>query len=117
MAGKFGGFGGGAGGFGGGNMQQLMKQAQKMQQDMQEAQQKLAESEVTASVSGGLVQITMTGAKALTAIKIKPEAVDTEDMEMLEDLIVAAFNEAVKKVDDLHQELLGPYANAMGGLM
>ena len=94
------------GGFGGGNMQQILKQAQKMQADMQRAQEELKNSEVTGSAAGGMVEITMTGDKEVTAVKIKPEAVDPGDIEMLEDLIVASFNDAVKKVDELQEELM-----------
>ncbi len=104
------------GGFGGGNMQQLFKQAQKMQADMQKAQEDLASTEVIGSAAGGMVEITMLGNKTVSAIKIKPEAVDPSDVEMLEDLIMAAFNEAISKVDELSQELLGPMAGQMGGL-
>lgn len=106
--GKFGGFGGG------GNMQQLMKQAQKMQQDMAKAQDELASSEVTAEAGGSMVTVIMTGDRKITSIKIKPEAVDPTDVEMLEDLIIAAINEASKKVDELSAELMGPYAGMLG---
>lgn len=102
--GKFGGFGGM------GNMQQLMKQAQKMQQELQEAQEALKELEVTGTSGGGLVEVTMTCEKQLSAIKIKPEAVDPEDVEMLEDLIVAAFNDASEKADAIKEEKMGKFA-------
>lgn len=102
--GKFGGFGGM------GNMQQLMKQAQKMQQELQEAQEALKELEVTGTSGGGLVEVTMTCEKQLSAIKIKPEAVDPEDVEMLEDLIVAAFNDASTKADEIKEEKMGKFA-------
>lgn len=88
----------------------------KMQADMQRAQEELKNSEVTGSAAGGMVEITMTGDKEVTAVKIKPEAVDPNDIEMLEDLIVASFNDAVKKVDELQEELMGPLAGGMGGL-
>ena len=91
---KYGGFGGGMG-----NMQQLMRQAQKMQEDMMAAKEQLAETEVTGSSGGGMVEITMTCDKKLTAVSIKPEACDPEDVEMLEDLIIAAFNDACDKAD------------------
>ena len=102
--GKFGGFGGM------GNMQQLMKQAQKMQQELQAAQESLKELEVTGTSGGGLVEVTMTCEKQLSAIKIKPEAVDPEDVEMLEDLIVAAFNDASEKADGIKEEKMGKFA-------
>lgn len=108
-----GGFRGGFGGFGGGNqMQNLMKQAQKMQEEMQKAQAELEETEVVGTSGGGLVKITMTAKKVIRAIEINPDAVDTEDMTMLEDLIVAAANDGYKKADELANEKLG----AFGGL-
>ncbi len=103
------------GGFGGGNMQQLMKQAQAMQRKLQEAQQELAESEVTGSAAGGMVEVTLTGDKTPVSVSIKPEAVDPDDVEMLEDMVLAALNDAMKQADDLSKELLGPMGNA-GGL-
>lgn len=104
------------GGFGGGNMGQLMKQAQAMQRQLKEAQQKLAEEEVVGTAGGGMVEVTMKGNKTLVGISIKPEAVDPEDVEMLEDLVVAAFNEAAAKAEELSNTLLGPMAGAAGGL-
>ena len=103
------------GGFGGGNMQQLMKQAQAMQRKLQEAQQELADSEVTGSAAGGMVEVTLTGDKTPVSVSIKPEAVDPDDVEMLEDMVLAARNGAMKQADDLSKELLGPMGNA-GGL-
>ena len=103
------------GGFGGGNMQQLMKQAQVMQRKLQEAQQELADSEVTGSAAGGMVEVTLTGDKTPVSVSIKPEAVDPDDVEMLEDMVLAALNDAMKQADDLSKELLGPMGNA-GGL-
>lgn len=103
--GKFGG-----GGFGGGNMQQLMRQAQKMQQDMLKAKEELSETEVTASSGGGMVEVTMTCDKKLLALTIKPEAVDPDDIEMLQDLIIAAINEAQDHADKESEERMGPYA-------
>ncbi len=102
---KYGGFGGGMG-----NMQQLMKQAQKMQEDMMAAKEQLAETEVTGTSGGGMVEITMTCDKKITAVSIKPEACDPEDIEMLEDLIVAAFNDAAEKADEESQSKLGAFA-------
>ena len=101
--GKFGGFGGGMG-----NMQQLMRQAQKMQQDMAKAKEELAQTEVTAVSGGGMVEVTMTCEKKLVSLKIKPEAVDPDDVEMLEDLIIAAVNEAQKLADDETEKKMGP---------
>ena len=107
---KYGGFGGG------GNMQALMRQAQKMQEDMLKAQEELKETEFTAEAGGGLVEVTLSGDKMMTAIKIKPEAVDPDDIEMLEDLILAAYNEAAEAVDEETAKVMGPYAGMLGGL-
>ena len=81
---------------------------------MKEAQDQIAESEVTGSASGGLVEVTLTGDKQPISVSIKPEAVDPDDVEMLEDLIVAALNDAMKKADDLSKEILGPLGNIPG---
>ena len=97
------------GGFGG-NMQQIMQQARKMQEDLQKAQENLAEQSVTASAGGGMVEVTMSGKKILTGVKLKREAVDPDDIEMLEDLIVAAYNEALKKAEELEAQIMGPYS-------
>ena len=105
------------GGFGGANMQQMLQRAQKMQEDLQKAQATLAEQTVTASAGGGMVEVTMTGKKQLTGVKLKREAVDPDDVEMLEDLILAAYNEATKKADELEAEIMGPYSSMLGGLM
>ena len=102
------------GGFGGGNMQQLMKQAQAMQRKLQEAQQEIAETELTGSAAGGMVEYTIMGDKTPVSISIKPEAIDPEDVEMLEDMIVAAINDANAQADKLQQELLGPLGGGMG---
>ncbi len=106
----------GYGGFGGGNMQQIMKQAQMMQRKLQEAQEQLAEEEVTGTAAGGMVEVTLKGNKTPVSITIKPEAVDPDDVEMLEDMVLAALNEAMKEADELSQELLGPLGGAAGGL-
>ncbi len=96
------------GGFGGGNMGQIMKQAQAMQRQLQQAQEQLAEEEVVGTAGGGMVEVTMKANKELVAISIKPEAVDPEDVEMLEDLIVAAFNDAMSQADSTSEKLMGP---------
>ncbi len=111
--GKFNGFGGGFGG--GGNMQQLMRQAQKMQADMQEAQAQLAETEVVGTAGGGMVEVTMTCDRKLTGIKIAKEAVDPDDVEMLQDLILAGFNEAMEGVEEEYQKVMGPLTGGLGG--
>jgi len=86
-------------GMGGGNMNNMIKQAQKMQQDMLRMQEEMEQSEFEATSGGGAVTVKMSGKKELTAISIKPEAVDPDDVEMLEDLILTAVNEVIKKVD------------------
>lgn len=91
------------GGFPGGmpgNMNNLMKQAQKMQRQMEEATKELEEKEVSASAGGGAVEVTVTGKKEVTKVKLDPEAVDPDDVEMLEDVIMAAVNEALRKADE-----------------
>ena len=87
------------GGFPGGmpgNMNNLMKQAQRMQRQMEEKQQELENKEFTAAAGGGAVSVTVSGKKEITAITLKPEVVDPDDIEMLQDLIMAAINEAMK---------------------
>ena len=86
-------------GMGGANMNNMVKQAQKMQQDMLRMQEEMEQSEFEATSGGGAVTVKMSGKKELTAISIKPEAVDPDDVEMLEDLILTAVNEVIKKVD------------------
>ena len=106
----------GGGGFGGGNMQQLLKQAQQMQQQMQKVQAELDEAEVVGTSGGGLVSVTVTGQKRPVSISIKPAAVDADEVEMLEDLIIAALNDAMAKATELHDEKMGPFASAGAGL-
>ncbi len=106
----------GYGGFGGGNMQQIMKQAQAMQRKLQQAQEQLAEEEVTGTAAGGMVEVTLKGNKTPVAVTIDPEAVDPDDVEMLEDMVLAALNDAMKQADELSNELLGPLAGAGGGM-
>lgn len=92
---------GGFPGMGGGaNMQQLMKQAQKMQQDMQRMQQEIQTREFTASVGGGVVKATAYGSKTIKSIEIAPECVDADDVEMLQDLVLSAVNEALRMAEE-----------------
>ena len=102
------------GGFGGGNnqMQNLMRQAQKMQEEMQKAQAELEETEVEGTAGGGLVKVVMSAKKVVTGITIDPNAVDLDDLTMLEDLIVAALNDGYNKADEVYTEKMG----AFGGL-
>ncbi len=104
------------GGGGQPNMQQLMKQAQKMQQQMVAAQEELAQAEVQGTAGGGLVTATVTGAGEVVSIKIKPEAVDPDDVESLEDLVVAAIRDAATNAAELQQTTMGPLAGGLGGL-
>ena len=108
----------GKGNYGGGmpgNMNAILKQAQKMQKEMEEAQKSLEGETVTASSGGGAVEVTVSGKKEITAIKIAPEAVDPEDVEMLEDLIMAAANEALRKMEDLSNERMSKVTGGVGG--
>lgn len=98
------------------NMQQLMKQAQKMQQQMVQAQAELAEKQVTGTAGGGLVTATVTGAGDVVSLKIKPEAVDPDDVESLEDLVVAAIRDASANAQELQSQAMGPLAGGLGGL-
>lgn len=86
------------GGFGGANMNQLMRQAQKMQEEMARAKRELEESEFTSSVGGGMVEVKMMGTREMKSIKFKPEVVDPEDIEMLEDLVVSAVNDCLGQI-------------------
>ena len=110
---------GGYGGFGGGmpgNMNNLLKQAQKMQKQMEEAQAALEEESITATAGGGAVEVTMTGKRIVTGVKIDKDVVDPEDVEMLQDLVMAAFNEAVRKVDELSEQRMSQVTGGAGGL-
>ena len=104
------------GGFGGGNMQNIMRQAQKMQEDLNRAQEELKNTEVEGSAGGGMVVVKMTGDKEFKSISLKKEAVDPDDIEMLEDLIKAAIIDATKKAEELSADKLGAFGN-LGGLL
>ena len=110
--------GGGFPGGGGMNMNNLMKQAQKMQKQMEAASKELEESEVTASSGGGAVEVTVSGKKEVTKIKIDEEVVDPDDVEMLEDLVMAAVNEALRKMEEMSQASMAKVTGGMptGGL-
>ncbi len=92
------------GGFGGANLNNLMRQAQKMQEDMSKAKQELEESEFSSSVGGGMVEVKMMGNRTLKSITINPQVVDPEDVEMLEDLIVSAVNDALGQINRKEKE-------------
>ena len=110
-------------GYGGGmpsNMGNLLKQAQKMQRQMEEATQQLEEEQVTATAGGGVVSVTVSGKREILSVKIEKEAVDPDDVEMLEDLIMAAVNEGLRKIDDLSKTkmnaITGGFGGGLGGL-
>ncbi len=90
-----------------GNMANLMKQAQKMQRQMEESQKELEEKEFTAKSGGGAVEVTVSGKKELIKLKLSEEAVDPDDIETLEDLVMAAVNEAMRMVDDASSSSMG----------
>lgn len=96
---KRGGFPGGMGGFGGMNINSLMKEAKKMQASMEKSQEELAQKEFDATAGGGAISVKVSGDKTLKEIKIQKDVVDSDDVEMLEDLIITCVNEALRKVD------------------
>lgn len=100
-----------------GNMNNLMKQAQKMQRQMEETQKQLEEAEVTATAGGGAVEVTVSGRHEVTKVKLAEEVVDPDDIEMLEDLIMAATNEALRKIDENSQKAMGAITGGLGGLL
>jgi DNA-binding YbaB/EbfC family protein len=97
-------------------MQQLMKQAQKMQQQLAAAQAELAEVEVDGSAGGGLVTAKVTGSGELLSIAIDPRAIDPDDVETLQDLVVAAIRDATRQAGALAADKMGPLTGGMGGL-
>lgn len=99
-----------------GNMNNLMKQAQKMQRQMEETTKELEEKEVTATAGGGAVEVTVSGKKEVVKVKLAEEVVDPDDIEMLEDLIVAATNEALRKMEELSQQSMAKITGGLGGL-
>ncbi|MEH7724399.1 YbaB/EbfC family nucleoid-associated protein [Bacillus velezensis] len=96
-----------------GNMQKMMKQMQKMQKDMAKAQEELAEKVLEGTAGGGMVTVKVNGQKEVVDIAIKEEVVDPEDIEMLQDLVLAATNDALKKVDDMTNETMGQFTKGM----
>ncbi len=98
-----------------GNMNNLMKQAQRMQRQMEESQKELEEKEITAAAGGGAVEVTINGKKEILKVKLSPEVVDPDDIEMLEDLIVAATNEAIRQIEELSQESMSKITGGLGG--
>ncbi|GIH18238.1 nucleoid-associated protein [Rugosimonospora africana] len=98
------------------NLQQLMKQAQKMQQQMADAQAELADAELTGTAGGGLVTVTIKGTGEVSAVKIDPKAVDPDDVETLEDLVLAALHNASEAVRELTEQKMGPLTAGLGGM-
>ncbi len=107
---KHGGFSGGMPG----NMNNLMKQAQRMQRQMEEMQKAMEEKEYTVSAGGGAVEVVITGGNEIKAVNLKPEIVDPDDVEMLQDLLVAAVNEALRKVSSEKQSAMGSMTGGFG---
>ena len=100
----------------GGNMNNLVKQAQKMQKDMEKLQEELKDRTVEASAGGGAITVVASGRKEIKEIVIKPEVVDPNDVEMLQDLIVAAVNEAIRKADDMVNSEMNKITGGLGGI-
>jgi DNA-binding YbaB/EbfC family protein len=98
------------------NINQLMKQVQQMQAEMAKAQEQLAGETVQASAGGGMVKVTITGDMKLQEISISPEAIDPEDPELLQDMVTAAVNEAIRSAQELASNKLGGIAGGIGGL-
>lgn len=98
---------------GGGNMQQMMKQMQKMQKKMADEQERLKEEKVEGTAGGGMVKVIVSGHKEVVDVQINEEVVDPEDVEMLQDLVLAATNEAMSKADDLTAERLGKHTKGL----
>ena len=96
-----------------GNMQNMMKQMQKMQKKMAEAQEELGEKKVEGTAGGGMVSVVVTGHKEIVEVTIKPEVVDPDDIEMLQDLVLAATNDALKKADELTNQTMGQFTKGM----
>ena len=99
---------------GGGNMQQLARQAQKLQQQMTKMQEELEAREYEASAGGGMVNVKVSGKKEVLSIEIKPEAVDPDDVEMLQDLVLAAVNEALRTATETSDREMGKLTGGMG---
>ncbi len=98
-----------------GNMNNLMKQAQRMQRQMEESQKELETKEFTAKAGGGAVEVTVTGKKEVTKVKLSQEVVDPDDVEMLEDLVMAATNEALRMAEDANAEVMNKMTGGLGG--
>lgn len=97
-----------------GNMSNLMKQAQRMQRQMEESQKELEVKEFTAAAGGGAVEVTVSGKKEIVKVKLSEEVVDPDDIEMLEDLIVVATNEALRQADEANAEIMNKMTGGLG---
>lgn len=98
-----------------GNMSNLMKQAQRMQRQMEESQRELETKEFVAKAGGGAVEVTVTGKKEIARVKLSEEVVDPDDIEMLEDLVMAAANEALRMADEANAEIMNKMTGGLGG--
>ena len=98
-----------------GNMNNLMKQAQRMQRQMEESQKELETKEFTAKAGGGAVEVTVPGKKEVTKVKLSQEVVDPDDVEMLDDLVMAATNEALRMAEDANAEVMNKMTGGLGG--
>ena len=98
-----------------GNMNNLMKQAQRMQRQMEESQKEMETKEFSAKAGGGAVEVVVNGSKEVLKVTLTPEVVDPDDIEMLQDLIVAATNEALKSVDEANQAMMSKMTGGLGG--
>ncbi|KQL51348.1 MULTISPECIES: YbaB/EbfC family nucleoid-associated protein [Heyndrickxia] len=96
-----------------GNMQNMMKQMQKMQKKMAEAQEQLGEQRIEGTAGGGMVSVIVSGHKEVLEVNIKEEVVDPEDIEMLQDLVLAATNDALKKADELTNQTMGQFTKGL----
>lgn len=96
-----------------GNMQNMMKQMQKMQKKMAEAQEELGEKKIEGTAGGGMVTVVVSGHKEIVEVNIKEEVVDPEDIEMLQDLVLAATNDALKKADELTNQTMGQFTKGL----
>ena len=108
------------GGFSGGipgSMNNLMKQAQRMQKQMEEQQKEFETKEFTASAGGGAISVTVNGKREFTKVEIDPSAVDPEDVEMLQDMVMAAVNEALRTLEAENQQMMGKFTGGLGGAL
>ncbi len=99
-----------------GNMNNLMKQAQKMQRQMEEAQAAIQEKEITTTAGGGAVEVTINGNKEITKLHIDPDAVDPDDVETLEDVVMAAVNEAIRQMEEFSQSQMSGITGGLGSM-